>query len=59
MIPDARTPAHVRQRVKSTLTFLEMLDSWYEDIKGLPHPLFIAMLKMGARIQKFLSKEAA
>ena len=57
--PDARTPAHVRQRVKSPLTFLEMLDSWYEDIKGLPHPLFIAMLKMGARIQKFLSKEAA
>jgi DNA-binding transcriptional regulator GbsR (MarR family) len=57
--PDARTPAHVRQRIKSTLTFLEMLHSWYEDVKGLPHPVFLAMLKMGARIQKFLSKEAA
>jgi DNA-binding transcriptional regulator GbsR (MarR family) len=57
--PDPRTPAHVRQRMKSTLVFLEMLHSWYEDMKGLPHPLFIAMLKMGARIQKFLSKEAA
>ena len=45
--------------MKSTLVFLEMLHNWYEDMKGLPHPLFIAMLKMGARIQKFLSKEAA
>jgi DNA-binding transcriptional regulator GbsR (MarR family) len=57
--PDPRTPAHVRQRLKSTLTFLEMLHSWYEDMKGLPHPIFLAMLKMGARIQKFLTKEAA
>ena len=54
---DARTPAHVRQRLKSTLAFLEMLQRWYEDMKGLPHPLFLALLKMGARIQKYLKKE--
>src|SRR5256885_12748877 len=38
---EAHTPAHVKQRLKSTVTFLEMLDRWYEDMKGLPHPLFI------------------
>ena len=54
---DAATPAHVRQRLKSTLAFLEMLQRWYEDMKGLPHPLFIALLRMGARIQKYLKKE--
>ena len=54
---DARTPAHVRQRLKSTLAFLEMLQRWYEDMKGLPHPLFVALLKMGARVQKYLKKE--
>jgi len=56
---DSRTPAHVRQRLKSTLAFLEMLDHWYEDMKKMPHPLFIALMKMGARVQKFLSREAA
>ena len=56
---DPRTPAHVKQRVKATLTFLEMLDHWYEDMKKMPHPLFLALLKMGARIQKFLAREAA
>src|SRR5262249_479225 len=50
---DPRTPAHVRQRLKSTVTFLEMLHHWYEDMKGLPHPIFLALLKAGARIQKY------
>lgn len=57
--PDANTPAHVRQRLKSTLSFLELLQNWYADMKGMPHPVFLALLKAGARIQKFLSKEAA
>src|SRR5262245_14045114 len=56
---DPHTPAHVRQRMKSTLTFLEMLHHWYGDMRTLPHPVFLAMLKMGAKIQKFLGKEAA
>ncbi|HUQ28563.1 MAG TPA: MarR family transcriptional regulator [Usitatibacter sp.] len=56
---DSRTPAHVRSRMKSTLSFLETLDHWYEDMKRLPHPLFLTLLKMGARIQKFLAREAA
>jgi DNA-binding transcriptional regulator GbsR (MarR family) len=54
---DAKTPVHVRQRLKSTLGFLEMLDRWYEDMKALPHPLFLTLLKMGARIQRLLRKE--
>ena len=54
---DAKTPAHVRARIKSTLGFLEMLHRWYEDMKGLPHPLFLALLKAGARIQRFLKTE--
>ena len=55
---DPRTPPHVRQRLKSTLAFLEMLHRWYEDMKGLPHPLFMALLRMGARIQRYLKADA-
>jgi DNA-binding transcriptional regulator GbsR (MarR family) len=54
---DPRTPAHVRQKLKSTLAFLEILDHWYKDMKGLPHPLMLALLRMGGRIQRFLKSE--
>jgi DNA-binding transcriptional regulator GbsR (MarR family) len=54
---DPKTPAHVRQKLKSTLAFLEILDHWYKDMKGLPHPLMLALLRMGGRIQRFLKSE--
>jgi DNA-binding transcriptional regulator GbsR (MarR family) len=54
---DPKTPAHVRHRLKATLGFLEMLHKWYEEMKGLPHPLFLSLLRMGGRIQRFLKQE--
>ena len=54
---DGKTPAHVKARLKSTLGFLETLHRWYEDMKVLPHPMFLALLKAGARIQRFLKTE--
>lgn len=56
---DAQVPAHVRQRLKSTLTFLEMLHKWYADLRNLPMPLFLALLRMGGKLQRFLTKEIA
>ena len=54
---DPRTPAHVKARIKSTLGFLETLHRWYEDMKSLPPPLFMGLLRMGARIQRYLKSE--
>ena len=54
---DPKTPAHVRQRLKSTLGFLEVLDHWYGDMKAMPHPLFMALLRMGAKVQRFLKSD--
>jgi DNA-binding transcriptional regulator GbsR (MarR family) len=56
---DPRTPAFVRQRLKSTLTFLELLHKWYADMKDLPVPLFLSLLRMGGKLQRFLTKEIA
>lgn len=56
-LDDPKTPAHVRQKLKSTLSFLEMLDRWYEEMKGLPHPLMLAVLRLGGRVQRFLKSE--
>jgi DNA-binding transcriptional regulator GbsR (MarR family) len=54
---DPKTPAFVRQRLKSTLGFLEVLNHWYEDMKAMPHPLFMALLRMGAKVQRFLKSD--
>ena len=54
---DPRTPPHVRARLKSTLGFMETLHRWYEDMRSLPHPLLMALLRMGARIQRYLKSE--
>jgi DNA-binding transcriptional regulator GbsR (MarR family) len=54
---DPKMPAHVRSRIKSTLGFLELLDRWYEDVKGLPHPLFLALMRMGSRVQRLLKSD--
>jgi DNA-binding transcriptional regulator GbsR (MarR family) len=56
-VDDPKTPAHVRQKLKSTLAFLEVLDRWYLDMKGLPHPLMLALLRMGGRVQRFLKTD--
>jgi len=54
---DPKTPAFVKARLKSTLGFLETLTRWYDDMKGLPHPIFLALLKAGGRIQRFLKAD--
>jgi DNA-binding transcriptional regulator GbsR (MarR family) len=57
-LDDPKTPAHVRQKLKSTLSFLEMLDRWYAEMRGLPHPLMLAVLRLGGRIQRFLKSDS-
>lgn len=55
---DAKTGAHAREKIRSTLEFLEMVNKWYEDMKGLPLPLLLSLLRMGNKVQSFLKKAA-
>lgn len=47
-----------RERIKSTLDFLEMLDKWYASVKQLPQPMLISLLRMGGKLQSLLKKAA-
>lgn len=51
---DKETPEEVKQRIKDVMGFVDTLDTWYAQIKGLPRPTLIKLIKMGARIQRFL-----
>lgn len=55
---DDKASPFVKARIKSTLDFLELLNGWYEDMKRLPHPLLLALLRMGSKVQRMLKKAA-
>jgi DNA-binding transcriptional regulator GbsR (MarR family) len=55
---DPKAGAYARAKIENTLEFLEMLNKWYEEMKGLPFPLVVSLMRMGSRVQKFLKKAA-
>ncbi|MEL7000470.1 MAG: MarR family transcriptional regulator [Pseudomonadota bacterium] len=51
---DNETPRDVRARMEETLEVMSMFDTWYQQMARLPHGTQVKMLKLGARIAKYL-----
>jgi DNA-binding transcriptional regulator GbsR (MarR family) len=45
---------HARERIASLLEFLETMANWYEQMKKLPTPALLKMVKLGEKIRKIL-----
>lgn len=54
---DKETPAEVIQRMKDVLKFMETLDTWHSQIKGLPKSTLLKLIKLGAKVQGFLGSK--
>ena len=54
---DKVTPEEVKARIKDVLDFMETLDTWHTQIKGLPKSTLLKLIKLGARVQNFLGKK--
>lgn len=50
------TPAHIRSRILETLEVMEQFDQWYVEMARLPRGTQLRLLKLGARIARFLPK---
>lgn len=52
-------PAHVRDRIRRMHEFISTLTSWYEQVRGLKKSTLISLMKMGAKVARFIpgSKE--
>lgn len=50
------TPAAVKARIAETLTTMQMFDDWYSEMNRLPRSVQLGLVKMGARIARFLPK---
>ena len=53
---DKTTDPAVIARIERMLTFLENLTAWYEQVRRLPKPTLIALMKMGGRVARFVSR---
>ena len=53
---DRETPAEVKKRVGEMLSFMSTLTDWFEQVKSLPRPTLLALLKMGTKIAQLVPK---
>lgn len=49
---DHETPEQVKERVGSMLEFLEEVSGWYEQIRTLPRPTLLKLMRMGAKVAR-------
>jgi DNA-binding transcriptional regulator GbsR (MarR family) len=52
---DGETPADVRARIVAMHRFVADLASWYDQIKTLPRGVLIKLIRLGAKVAKFVS----
>lgn len=49
---DAETPQEVKERLGSMLEFLEEMTGWYDQIRAVPRPTLLKLMRMGAKVAK-------
>jgi len=54
---DVKTTKVVKKRIEDTLDFMEMMSSWYEQMKVVPTPTLTKLMKTGAKITSFLTRK--
>jgi DNA-binding transcriptional regulator GbsR (MarR family) len=51
---DHATPAETRERIENMLSFIENLTGWYEQVTRLPRATLVSLMKLGARVARFI-----
>ncbi len=52
---DTLTDPEIKGRIKKMLEFMETLNTWSDQMKKLPKPTLIKLMKMGSKVAKFVS----
>ncbi len=51
---DPAAPAHLRERVTRMHEFLGTLGTWYEQVRVLPKSTLVVLMKLGAKVARFI-----
>jgi DNA-binding transcriptional regulator GbsR (MarR family) len=53
---DRETPAEAKERIGEMLTFVATIADWFDQVKALPRPTLLALLKMGVKVAQIVPK---
>jgi len=53
---DKETPAEIKERMANVLDFMETLTGWYDQMKDVPTPMLVKLMKLGGNVTKYLGK---
>ena len=54
---DNKTSEEVKARIHNTLEFMELLTGWYDQMKKLPQPILVKIMRLGAKVQNFIGNK--
>ena len=52
---DDSAPPQLRERVGRMHEFIATLATWYEQVRGLPKPTLVTLMKLGGKVARFVS----
>jgi DNA-binding transcriptional regulator GbsR (MarR family) len=52
---DESAPPQVRARITRMHEFISTLANWYEQVRGLPKPTLVTLMKLGGKVARFVS----
>lgn len=52
-------PDHIRHRIGRMHEFISTLAGWYDQVRRLPKPTLVALMKLGGRVARFVGGKAA
>ncbi len=55
---DEAAPKHLRERITRMHEFMDTLGGWYDQVRRLPKPSLVTLMKMGGKIARFVSPKA-
>ena len=53
---DETAPPHVRERITRMHEFISTLGTWYEQVRVLPKPTLVTLMKLGGKVARFIPK---
>jgi hypothetical protein len=49
-----KSDSGMRQRLQQMLAFMELTGHWYSELKQLPRPTMMRLMKLGAKVAKLI-----
>ena len=53
---DKEIDPEIKNRIRTTLEFVESMTNWYDQVKRIPKPTLLALVKLGDKVTRFIRR---